>query len=496
MRVPDRTVVIIGGGMAGLTAAAYLARAGFSVKVFEQHTQPGGYVSSFARKGFTFPAGPASFGSNGIIFPILAELGMAEKLQFIRAGHQISWDAHDVPLQSPAQTGRDLENYFPDEKAALRRYFRWVEIGGSAFHDSLKGGMMFGRGVLKTMLRVGLKHPLSPWALRVAGRNTNRSLHDHYFKNGILRQLLNRLGYPVMSGRNTLGMWASYYFDTWIPAGGMQAFADLIARYIREHGGEVHLGTRVRQIRMENGQTTGVELQDGRFVPADWVVSAADLYQTCFQLMGRSHLPPAMIGKLEKARPSESMFTVFLGLNGSPELSFALKRFRESHVCFTCADGQYIKLIYLSKDDPSSAPAGKHALLIACLSPYEDWEDLKSNRQGYQTKKAAYTDMLIKEAEEFLPGLRAHIAVLDAATPLTCERYTANWRGSTAGWNWDPKDAPHFDLDKDLPVERLYSIGHTVHNPGGVPTAMITAWYIAGNIVRQTENCKGQSSMA
>jgi prolycopene isomerase len=483
--MPDRMVVIIGGGMAGLTAAAYLARAGFSVKIFEQHSQPGGYVSSFTRKGFTFPAGPASFGSNGIIFPILAELGLTEKLQFIRAGHQISWDAHDVPLQSPAQTRRELEHRFPDEKTALRRYFRWVTIGGSAFHDSLKGGMMFGRGVIKTMLRVILKHPLSPWALWVAGKNTNRSLHAHYFKNGTLRQLLDRLGYPVMSGRNTLGMWASYYHDTWVPKGGMQAFADLIARYIREHGGEVRLGTRVGQIRIENGQAAGVELQDGNFVPAAWVVSAADLYQTCFRLIGRGYLLPAMIGKLEKARPSESMFTLFLGLNNSPALSSALKRFKESHVGYTCDGGQYIKLIYLSKDDPSSAPEGKHTLLIACLSPYEDWEDLKGSRQAYQARKAAYTDMLIKEAEEFLPGLSAHIAVMDTATPLTCERYTANWRGSTAGWNWDPKDAPHFDLDKDLPVKRLYPIGHTVHNPGGVPTAMITAWYIAGNIMRQ-----------
>lgn len=483
--MPDRTVVIIGGGMAGLTAAAYLTRAGFPVQVFEQHTQPGGYASSFARKGFTFPAGPASFGSNGIIFPILAELGLAEKLRFIRAGHQISWGVYDIPLQSPAQTRRELECCFPDEKAALRRYFRWVEIGGSAFHDSLKGGMMFGRDVVKTTLRVILKHPFFLWTLWVAGRNTNRSLHNHLFKNGTLRQLLDRLGYPVMSGRNTLGMWASYYHDTWIPAGGMQAFADLIAGYIREHGGEIHPGTRVRQLRLENGLVTGVELQDDSFIPADWVVSAADLYQTCFHFIGRSNLPASMIGKLEKARPSEAMFTVYLGLNGSPAFSSALERFKESHVGFTCADGQYIKLICLSKDDPSTAPEGKHALLIACLSPYEDWEDLKGSRQAYQAKKAAYTDLLIKQAEEFLPGLRAHIAVMDAATPLTCERYTANWRGSTAGWNWDPKDAPRFDFAKDLPMKRLYPVGHTVHNPGGVPTAMITAWYVAGNIARQ-----------
>jgi phytoene dehydrogenase-like protein len=75
-------VLIIGAGMAGLTAAAYLARAGLKVDVYEQHTLPGGYISSFVREGFTFPAGPTSITSNGIVFPILKELGLEGKRRF------------------------------------------------------------------------------------------------------------------------------------------------------------------------------------------------------------------------------------------------------------------------------------------------------------------------------------------------------------------------------------------------------------------------------
>ncbi len=90
------SVVIIGAGMAGLTTAAYLARAGLDVTVYEQHTLPGGYISSFGRKSFTFPAGPTSFGFNGVIFPILQELGLDAQCRFLPATHQISWGAHDV----------------------------------------------------------------------------------------------------------------------------------------------------------------------------------------------------------------------------------------------------------------------------------------------------------------------------------------------------------------------------------------------------------------
>ncbi|MFH1692722.1 MAG: NAD(P)/FAD-dependent oxidoreductase [Bacillota bacterium] len=482
-----KNILIIGGGMAGLTTAAYLIRAGFAVQVFEQSSLPGGYVSSFVRKGFTFPCGPTSFGSNGIIFPILKELGLEEKQQFVRIRHQISWDKNDISLMNPAQTCHDLKKYFPGESRALKRYFRWIKIGGAAFYDSLKSGMMFGKDVFKAILQLSFRHPLSFWAFYVANKNTNRSLHEHYFKDVFLKQLLNQLGYPVMAGKNTLGMWASYYYDSWVPLGGMQSLADLFVHFIQENGGVVHLEKRIHRIRIENGQATGLELLNEEFIPADWVVSAVDLTQTCFELIGRDHLLQTMVKKLEKAQPSESLFSVFLGLRDSIELSSTLNRFHESHVVFTCADGKYIKLVLLSKDDPSVAPTGKHCLVISFLSPFEEWEMFKGNLQAYRTKKAAFAIELISRAEELLPGLRSHIEVQEVASPLTYERYTSNWRGSTSGWNWNPTNTPHFDFAKDLPIKHFYPVGHYVSNPGGVPTAMITAWYISKAIMDQVE---------
>ena len=92
---------------------------------------------------------------------------------------------------------------------------------------------------------------------------------------------------------------------------------------------------------------------------------------------------------------------------------------------------------------------------------------------------------MVDRAEEFFPGLRKHIEVQDAASPLTYERYTRNWQAGTAGWSWDPTLAPRFKLAEDLPIERFYAAGHYIFNPGGVPTAMITAWYIAREILEQ-----------
>jgi phytoene dehydrogenase-like protein len=168
-------VLIIGAGMAGLTAAAYLARAGLKVDVYEQHTLPGGYISSFARGGFTFPAGPTSITSNGIVFPILKELGLAEKRKFLHVGHQMNWGGYDVPLRSAPQVRDELLKRFPAQSRELQRYFRWVKIGGGGFRQLVESGMMFGQGTLVKVLSLLVKHPLMPWASLVAHGQTNVS---------------------------------------------------------------------------------------------------------------------------------------------------------------------------------------------------------------------------------------------------------------------------------------------------------------------------------
>lgn len=480
-----KNAAIIGAGMAGLTTAAYLARAGLKVDVYEQHTLPGGYISSFVREGFTFPAGPTSITSNGVVFPILRELGLEGKRKFLHVGHQMSWGEHNVPLRDARQVRDELSQHFAGQREALKRYFRWVEIGGGGFRQLVDSGIMFGQGILPKTLGLLVRHPLMPWASLVARSQTNRSLHARHFSDPTLRQMLDELAYPVMPAQNTLGMWISYFDDTWAPAGGMQAFANILVRFIREHGGQVHLATPVQRIRVENGRAIGITLGDGTTLDSDWVISAADLRHTCLELIGGEYLSASLIAKLEATRPSEPVFAVFLGLRRSPEMESAFGRFHEPHVIFTCADGRVIQIVWLDKDDASIVPAGKHSLFVGWLDDYGDWESLKGNDTAYQARKAAIADELVTRAEEFLPGLRAHIEVQEAASPLTYERYTSNWQGATTGWNWNPALAPRFNFAKDLPLKSFYAVGHYTFNPGGVPTAMITAWYITREILKQ-----------
>ncbi len=119
----------------------------------------------------------------------------------------------------------------------------------------LNSGLMLsgGKGILGKSLHLGLRNPLFPWALSVARGQTNRTLYAKYLKDPQLIQILSQLGYPVMDGAFTLGMWASFFYDYFMPQGGMQAFANRFVRLIRERGGQIHLGQQVERILIEAG---------------------------------------------------------------------------------------------------------------------------------------------------------------------------------------------------------------------------------------------------
>ena len=88
-----KKVIIIGSGIGGLTAGNLLAKKGHEVKIFESHSAPGGYIAGFRRKGFYFESGTLSFESSRMIFKTMRELGVLDKIEFVR--QKIRWISDD-----------------------------------------------------------------------------------------------------------------------------------------------------------------------------------------------------------------------------------------------------------------------------------------------------------------------------------------------------------------------------------------------------------------
>jgi phytoene dehydrogenase-like protein len=115
--------VVIGGGLAGLTAGAYIARDGHSLLVCEQSDQTGGYFRSFQREGFYFDAGLKAVENAGILLPMLHQLKLDKKVNLHKSISAMVLADGFIVLKT-TQDIRDyygiLGRHFPDQLPGLR----------------------------------------------------------------------------------------------------------------------------------------------------------------------------------------------------------------------------------------------------------------------------------------------------------------------------------------------------------------------------------------
>ena len=167
-------VLIVGGGMAGLTAAAYLAKAGLKVLLCEKEKHTGGLVNSFEYKGFVFDGGIRAIEDSGIVFPMLRQLGI--EVDFLPNPVSVGIGEDVVRISSKESLGAYqelLNKYFPDNQQDIAGIIQEIaKVMG--YMDVLYG--------IDNPLFLDLKNnpkyvfrTILPWALKYAAdRSENR----------------------------------------------------------------------------------------------------------------------------------------------------------------------------------------------------------------------------------------------------------------------------------------------------------------------------------
>jgi len=504
-------VIIIGAGIGGLTCGAALAKAGKKVLVCEQYTQPGGYVTSFHRNGFTFDGGLQSFSSNGLVFPILKELGLYDRVQFVRADCQIITPDIKVRLNSLAQVKAEFKRAFPKAETEIEAYFQELDGLLVPFEKMFSGDkpalpLLSGSQKAAALFSFPFTNLSFIRNLIRYQKTTSQDLINRHLIDSKLRFIFASFGYPLMSAMTTVGMWYSFMNDYWYPIGGMQNFANLFADLIEQNGGTISLRTRVDQIMVENGTATGVKLAGGSEVRSEFVVSNIDWKQTFTKLIDRQCLEEGFVTQIEKARVSESAFCVYLGTDldkhcfgGLAHHIFYFPAYSTPFLEKDTNDPNFFRDCSLgislpSLSDDSLAPQGKSVVVLTTYAPYDylgKWQTKDGGRtEAYQKLKQKVAGQLIAIAEGVIPDLSRHIIVRAIATPLTYERFTLNGEGATAGWSWDPKCTFTSKYQSSVgslrtSIRNLFTCGHWCFSPGGVPTAMLTASMVA-DIIEST----------
>ncbi len=496
----DYDVIVIGAGMAGLSAAAHLAVKGQKVLVLEKHFVVGGSTSKFRRGDFVFDTALHEMAGGGPgkndrgLYRLLKLTGVDKKVEIYEVPHfyRAVFPGVDITLP-PNWPGfkEELKKKWPAEAEGIDKFH---VLCADLFNDMLELRDLFRYGKVRAALTQVLV-PLRQRTFFTWKDRTVKDLMDYCFKDEALKAVVSQLwvyyGAPVPEESALIFMAAteSYLSDgTWHIKGTSQALSDGYAQRIRELGGEVKTGTLVTKILLQDGRATGVATAKGQTYTARYIVANTDPYQLSYKLIGKENLPAAYIEKLESLKPANSLFGVYLGLN----IDLAALGYKDTEIFYNThldsvknydammkgdyANGAVAMTLYTNLGDPVYAPAGKSVVKLDAYADIGFWPE---DRAAYLKLKQQKVDELISLAAKVIPELAdpKNIEVKEGFTPRTIERYTLNKGGVVYGFNLTPDQWQK--IPNTTPIENVFIASNWTQAWHGVGSCQLNGWRAA-----------------
>ncbi len=496
-------VVIIGGGISGLTSSSLLSKAGLTCCVFEMSEKIGGYLAGFDRKGYKFDTaihwlndcGEQGFVSN--IFKIIGEdYPKAEIQTEIR---RFAAENSDYLLtNNPDKLKEELILKFPDEKKGINHFFRdagrisksfndYVYLGRSVETRSLFGKIIYGLKMLK------FAFAFIPHIKYTGDKGVEKGLKK-YSKSQALQNIFGAEN-DLLSCLVPVAWAYSDNFQT-PPKGGSRAYPQWLSAKTKERGGEVFLNSKVTKIILEKNEVSGVRVhtKNGiKEVRCKYIVSASDLGELYNKLLPDNAVSEKKKNNLKNAEIYSSAVTVSVALNcpaeklgiGTENIYFFDTSVNRKDLSGGNPHKSGIHISAPSLRDKTLVPEGKGTVNIfipAFMEQNNYWEcekDLNGNflrNKAYKKLKHEFAEILINRIQEkLIPNLKEHILFYDVATPITYYRYTLNKNGTMMGQKPGKENIMNKVASYKTPVKNLLQSGHWADLGGGVLIAVKSA---------------------
>ncbi len=509
--------IVIGSGLGGLAAAAYLCAAGRKTLVLEAHYVAGGNSQVFRRdhqgNAYEFDVGIhyiGECGRDGVITRVLNGLGLSERVVFRPLDPDGYSTLHFPDLTFRVPVGWDhyrarLLETFPDEHGALGSVLDVMQEVTSA-------GAKLGRGEIEVS-EIANQGRFLEWGLR--------PITELFSEFGLSERaagvLLGEQGCYAVRPSDTpvvmaAGLTDHFLRGAYYPEGGGQVIAGRLIEAIRAHGGEVRTQSPVQRIRIENGRAVGViagkQNQRPQEIDAPIVISNADLKRTFFEMIGEDHLKAETLERIQELKMAVPLFCVYLGLDidlaerGMPNSNHFIWGNYDIESVYDELDAGRLStdaMAYITtatlKDPVSShlAPPGHTNLQIMTLAPrdYAVWNVQKGPAEGgryhrdpaYRKQKEALMEHLIETSLEVIPDLREHIVWKEAATPVSQERFTRSTGGTSYGIEMSCSQAGPLRVGPRTEIEGLFLCGASTPSGPGIAGVLRGGVTAAGEVL-------------
>lgn len=427
----DYDVIIIGSGLAGMTAANILGRNGHQVLLLESHNKLGGFATWFFRENrehvfdislHGFPVGMIKTCRKYWSKDIADSIVQLKDVRFVNP-------------QFSVQTDFTKEHY----SKVLVETFGIPQETVSAFFDYLAGMNFYDNSQL-----------------------TNRELFEKFFpgRNDVTRILMEPITYANGSTLDDPAITYGIVFSNFMSKGvytfkgGTDVLISKMKDELLKNNVDIKMQAKADKIIVENGKTHAVVI-NGKQVKTKAVLSNANIRSTVLNLVGEEYFSNEFVEKTKAIRLNSSSCQVYMGLKKGasiPHIGDLI--FTSSYPVYDAHRILDLKVssrtfsVYYPKETRPQEPDARVAIVSSTNCLYDDWKKLSP--EEYEKEKQLMIEDTLKGLEAFIPDIRDQLEIVEAATPLTVERYTLHPKGSSFGTKFEGLEIS-MNLHKNLP---------------------------------------------
>ncbi len=480
----EKSVIIIGAGVAGLTTGIYAQMNGYKTQIFEMGIKPGGLCTSWERNGYII---------DGCLHWLVGsspKSGMHHLWQEVGAIKDKTIIDMDIFSRYESADGKTVTLYSDVDRLAT--HLKEIAPEDSAFIDEFCAAVRhFAEMDIPADKAPELYSPLdnlkmmakmSPFMgdFKKWGKMTMTEFAGR-FQNPLLRESWLLFCPPEFSSvclLMTLG-WLHTKNAGYVIGGSLELALNMEQRYC-ELGGKVSYRSGVENILVEDGKAVGILLTNGTEHKADYIISAADGHATIWEML-EGKFVDSTIDNYYKMPIFQPLVFVGLGVKrvftDVPQMVSSLIIPLDKPIKVGNKENKTLG-VKIYNFDLSFAPEDRTTLEVMFESDFSYWHELSQDHALYKAEKEKIAAAVVSALNKRFPGLSKQLEMWDVATPTTFYRYTGNWQGSFEGFLMTPENM-NLRMKKTLPgLDNFYMVGQWVMPGGGLPSGLMSGNHV------------------